>query len=93
MQLFNALTKAQQARWNSEVQGEKTNKGDKASKAALLKVLKPDKPEEGAKRSSTHKHLCARFFSGWGVGTPEAAASEATIEKVCYSYKMLKAAI
>lgn len=49
VQLFNALTKAQQAHWNSAVQGEKTDKADRASKAALLKVLQPSKPEEGTK--------------------------------------------
>lgn len=57
VQLFNALTKAQQARWNSEVQGEKTDKADKASKAALLKVLKPpSKPAEGVTISSDVLH-------------------------------------
>lgn len=52
VQLFNALSKAQQARWNSEVQGEKSDKAVKASKAALLKVLKPSKPVEGVKESA-----------------------------------------
>jgi hypothetical protein len=67
VQLFNAVSKAQQARWTSEALGENNSEAIKASKNALLEVLKPK--SEGSQRKAPGWKVLQKGFTGFQDAT------------------------